>query len=180
MNQLIAFVLAIFLFVSGFTIVATNICDNVNRRVDKQNLNLAGKSVAGHCAYNEEGTLVINEGEYIEDIQKIISDKITGCIFVYGENIRGVDSTGKCVADIPTAGLGEENVISCVNNVLYELIELSSSLENINIACSNDYIRNTLFNNLEEVTVFTITCSERNGEYTYNVVGYCIFSHINI
>lgn len=180
MHHAIAFILIIFLFVSGFVMVSVRVCDNVNRRIDKQNINLAGKIVTEYASYDADMNVCVDEGRYIRELQSLISDKITGGIFVYEKNIRGVDSSGKIVADISTAGMTEKAVVTVVNNILYELIEFSEPLVNINVACSDEYIKNKIFNNIQGVTVFTVTYEERNGEYTYNVVGYCIFPHINI
>lgn len=180
MNNVIAFALVIFLFVSGFMIIGVNICDNVNRRIEKQDLNLAGRAVAEYAGYDSEGQIVVDEKSYISDLRNILSEQIVGCIFVYENCIRGFDCNGACVAEISTENLGEASVISAVNNVLYELIATDSELESINIACSDDYIKSKLFNSLNGVSVFSVTCMQRNGNYTHNVVGYCIFSRVNI
>ena len=83
MNNVIAFALVIFLFVSGFMIIGVNICDNVNRRIEKQDLNLAGRAVAEYTGYDSEGQIVVDEKSYISDLRNILSEQIVGCIFVY-------------------------------------------------------------------------------------------------
>lgn len=180
MNHVVAFVLAIFLFVSGFIMVSVRVCDNVNRRIDKQNMNLAGKVVTEYARYNEDYGVCIDEAGFVNELKNLMSNKITGCIFVYERNIKGVNSHGEIVADISTEEMKEKNIITAVNSILYELIDYNGPLVNINVACSDEYIKNKLFNGIQGVTVFAVTCRERNGQYTYNVVGYCILSHINI
>lgn len=180
MNNLIAFMLVFFLFVSGFMMVGVNICDNVNRRINKQELNLAGRVITEYAGYDDSGRIVINEEAYIRELSDMISEQIVGGIFVYENNIRGVDNKGRCIADLSTENLTETNVVSAINNILYELTAYDSGLESINIACSDDYIKSKLFSSIEGVSVFSVTCTQRNGNYTYNVVGYCIFPLVNI
>lgn len=180
MNNFIAFLLAIFLFVFSFVTVGVNVCDNVNRRINKQELNLVGRVVAEYAGYDKDGKIVVEEELYIKDIRNMLSEELIGCIFVYDNNIKGFDDNGSCIAEISTRAMSETNVVSAVNNVLYELVDCDSELESIKIACSEDYIKKRLFNSIEGVSVFSVTCTKRNENYTYNVVGYCIFPHKNI
>lgn len=171
MNDIAAFFVVLFLFISGFVSVSTRICDNVNRRIDKQNINLAGKAIAEY-AENYEDDIIINESEYMSDLVTLTKNAVVGGIFVYDNNIKGIDSKGNCFINISTKTMAEDNIILLINNIMYELIPQDSPLAAINIANAEEYVRSYMFNNIEGTTAFVITSQERNGEYTYNVAGY--------
>ena len=173
MNQLIAFMLVTFLFVSSFLSIGMKINNNIDRRSEKQHINLVGKSIIEYVSYDDEG-YVINESDYMTALYKLTAGTLVGGIFVYENQVKAMDYNGKCMASISTTNMTESSVISVVNNVLYELLKKEYKLSNINIAESNDYIKGQLFNNLYGITVFVITCLEKKGEPTYNVAGYRI------
>lgn len=169
MQQLYAFFISLFLFISLFVSSVGSITGRQNYRNAKRNLNLTGRGIINFTYFDSNGNLTVDEEGFLNDIATLnYSGDILGAIFYYNNQICvQKENRGEFVRQRFSAEkMSEENKINTINQMLYFILSDKYNLKagdsfEINIASdqNNDYIAEELFNKLEENTVF--------------VVGYC-------
>lgn len=159
MQQVICFFVSICMFSSLFVASANSLSEKQQSRIAKQNFNLSGRDIVNHI--NSDAELIkINEREYLNSIEKMIGKaKLIGGIFCYRDRLcvlKKEKEEKEVIIDISL--MNEFNKRNTINNLVNYLLEKEDIKADINMAVENeeDHLTETLFNKLEENTVFII------------------------
>lgn len=165
MQQILCFFIAIFLFATLFVSSTDVLVEKQYCRIAKQNLNLSGKEIVNYIVYNE-GKVEFDEQGYLNSLDRITNkEEIIGGIFYYKKTIYLFKKGGaKKEVGIDTSFMNAANKRNTINNLLDYLLEKDEKKTVINMAVENeaDYLTETLFNKLEENTVFIVEKMGKN------------------
>lgn len=151
MQQLAAWVVAIWMF-ALLVIASMNAChEGFLKRDEKRNINLLGKELV-NCISFDEGNLFIDREKCFRNIKALpTSSYVKAIIFVHDDIVYGMteDST-------VTLTVESDEKSACVNRVLNMLVERDNKAAKIEIAYNG--MEDSFFNELgDDICVFLVS-----------------------
>lgn len=142
-----------------FVYSSTSLLKKQQMRIAKQNLNLSGQDIVNYIE-NDGDSIKINEKEYLESVENMLGiGEIIGGVFCYKDRISVLNKEmGEKEVIVDISLMNDFNKRNTVNNFINDLLEKENFKTDVNIAVENeeDCLTETLFNKLEDYTVFII------------------------
>ncbi|HOA32414.1 MAG TPA: hypothetical protein PKM70_10885 [Clostridia bacterium] len=162
MHQLVAWVVAIWMFLMIALTGINTINEGFLKRDEKRNLNLLGREIV-NCISFDDGNLVLDRDKCFESVKALpTSQNVKVMIFVYEDVVAGMTES-----ESETVYVEDDERSVCVNRVLNMLIDKAARIE---IAYNG--VEDSFFNELGD-GIYVFLVSEH--ESFFSVSGFSLY-----